>query len=115
MVIKPGEYIRTIDGYIGKFIRYSKRKNDEDTFYLFVSIPALKKSKLKCKASYIKKHNKNIIKVLKIGDYVDGYKIEDITKSYVECNDGGIDFEQNDIETVMTKEQYERYSYKLKD
>lgn len=76
--------------------------------------------------------SENIIDVIKVGDYVNGYKIEEVNNNLNEhegicncldtylwrVNDLGI-FEEivifeNDIKSVVTKEQFESMKYEVK-
>lgn len=77
--------------------------------------------------SYIKttdilKHSKNIIDLIEVGDYVNGRKIERIN-DYGEHKraDFNLDFDDcdavynEDIKTILTKEQYEQNCYRLEE
>ena len=66
------------------------------------------------------KHSKNIIDLIEVGDYVNGYKVEDITI----FNDGTFEIVFNEyqwiiattaIETIVTKEQFAQAEYKIKE
>ena len=66
----------------------------------------------------ILKHSFNIIDLIEVGDYVNGYKI--IAKSddgYIEILTEDIDqgelLEEQDIKTILTKEQYMQNCYKI--
>lgn len=129
--IEVGEYIRTKDGRIDKVDRYSIAscvyhcKNgmciDECET---VGIPI----------SDIKKHSPNIIDLIEVGDYVNGYKILDIADSiyknskriliyrnekekyekwmYIQEYDGKI-HTQDDIKSIVTKEQFKIIEYEI--
>lgn len=129
--IEVGEYIRTKDGRIDKVDRYSigccvyHCKNgmciDECET---VGIPI----------SDIKKHSSNIIDLIEVGDYVNGYKILDIADSiyknskriliyrnekekyerwiYIQEYDGKI-HTQDDIKSIVTKEQFKIIEYEI--
>lgn len=116
--MEVGEYIRTKNGRIGRVIKIwiweetSKRK--EQTHYLI---------DWGGKASYIAilknlKHSKNIIDLIEIGDYINGYRVKEIEE------DGDImieiPFENNsgyrlieDIKSIVTKQQYESIKYEV--
>lgn len=124
-MIEVGEYVRTVDGKIGIFVRYSSRK--EDSFYkspanCFIRLNN-RKSDLQCFRDYIIKHSKNIIDLIEVGDYVNGYICRYITdidtgEEYL-CNYDlnemrWIPLENIDIwESVVTKEQFARMEYKI--
>ena len=115
--IKVGDYIRSNDGYIGKITRISQNSKREcDKYY----------SCDNCMASgfyeQIKKHSKNIIDLIEIGDYVNGYRIDNIINGVLVNRAVGIDrsgvltpivqYEQ-DIKTILTHEQFEQNCYKV--
>lgn len=115
--IKVGDYIRTLNGCIAKvldirhkhkFITRCGRPSITPERYFIDN-----EKKYSISKPYVKIYNKDILKVLEVGDIVNGYQVEDIAKDYVECNDGGMDFRREDIKTIMTKEEYERNCYKL--
>lgn len=93
--IKVGEFIRTKDGRIYQV----DSSNDEwalsDIFY-----------------KVIVKHSPNLIDLIQCGDYVNGEQITDIWNgnriSSVKSN-----FNEEDIETIVTKEMMEAISYKV--
>ena len=64
--IKVGEYVKTVDGKIGVFVRYSLRKKDSlykspaNCFIKFTN----RKSNLQCFRDYIVKHSFNIIDLI---------------------------------------------------
>lgn len=77
--------------------------------------------------SMIVKHSKNIIDLIEVGDYVNGKRafetenrINDngekvvLTENYDEWTDDGV-IANKDIETILTKEQYEANCYKVKE
>ena len=69
----------------------------------------------------IVKHSKNIIDLIEVGDYVNGHKIimdlKQSRKHYntIDCfvTAKGYTFEENEIETILTKEQYMKNCYKI--
>lgn len=118
--IKVGEYGRTNKGKIFIFAwlensdekRYTNKvllgngKIFENKFYYFDD------------GEEIVKHSKNIIDLVEVGDYVNGYKV--IAKSddeYIEILTDDIEqgelLTQEDIETILTKEQYMKNCYKI--
>lgn len=70
-MIEVGEYVRTTDGKIGTFVRYSSRK--ANSFYkcpadCFIKL-AGRKSNLQCFRDYIVKHSKQLIDLIEIRRY----------------------------------------------
>ena len=127
--LKVGEYGRTNKGKIIKFAWYEKEKgilNDKavilvdkmrtttDCFYYFE------------KGECIVKHSKNIIDLIEVGDIVNGYKVINVINEEP-CPSGKcIDIDsskdssectlwEEDIRTILTKEQYEANCYKVKE
>lgn len=100
--IKVGDYVRTRSGKIDIF-------KEKDENYLFARCE---------KNTYwipdIVKHSKNIIDLIEIGDYVNGYRVYKITNNCIYCVGKAIQnkFSIN-IKTILTKEQIEQNSYKV--
>lgn len=66
------------------------------------------------KASY------DIIDLIEVGDYVNGYYVEDVFKTFVNVAVGSNYFQsptiyENEIKSIVTKEQFESISYKVGD
>lgn len=97
-MIEIGDYVRTKKG---KIFKYGKGRA-----YLG-------------KDNEIVKHSKNIIDLIEVGDYVNGHKIimdlKQSRKHYdtIDCfvTAKGYTFEENEIETILTKEQYMQNCY----
>lgn len=118
--IKEGEWIRTIDNKIGIFDRYSSRKEEscyKSQFNCFVRLQK-RKTPLQCCEDYIAKHSPNKIDLIEEGDYVNGEKVLHIDN----CLYGGEKviitelnkmYYDNQIKTIVTKEQFEMVEYKL--
>jgi hypothetical protein len=105
MEIKVGEYVRTKKG---KIFKYGKGRA-----YLG-------------KDNEIVNHSKNIIDLIEEGDYVNEQKVlclkknndncrDDIGTSYIEGIDIYLGYDESDIKTILTHEQYERTCYRLGD
>jgi hypothetical protein len=127
--IKVGEYGRTNLGNIIKFawlvregiidnkkvVLVDKMKETTNYYYYF------KKNEI------IVKHSKRITDLLKVGDYVNGYKITLINEPsiancykrilYAEDENGYLikSFSEDDIKSIVTKEQFESMEYKVGD
>lgn len=65
----------------------------------------------------ITKHSKNIIDLICEGDYVNGYKVDEVRvscfNSIIFCNIYKLELVESDIKTIVTKEQFESASYKV--
>ena len=112
MEIKENEFIRTKTGKIDKVIN--------NNYYMSQYIECEKRIVEK---EYIVKHSFNIINLIEIGDFVNGMKVDDISniqrlnKTIQKCLwvniEDGYDIINEEIKTVLTKEQYERDCYKI--
>lgn len=112
--IEVGEYVRTKTGKLDKVIN--------NNYYMTQYIGCEKG--LVAKANIVK-HSKNIIDLIEVGDYVNGYKIDEITDWGVlvhkanGINKSGFSIPvaqyREDIETILTHEQYEQNCYKVKE
>lgn len=109
MKLEVGMYIRTNYGKIDKILKlnesYVKGVSQKDEFYAY-DIEKI------VKASY------NIIDILEIGDYVNGYYVEDVLKTFVNVAVGINYFQsptiyEKDIKSIVTKEQFESMKYSL--
>ena len=62
----------------------------------------------------IVKHSKNIIDLIEEGDYVNGYKVDEVRiscfDSIIFINDFKQELHSNDIKSIVTKEQFESVS-----
>lgn len=119
--IEVNDYVRTKDGKIGIFDRYSLRKENslyKSHFNCFIKLRN-RKSPLQCCEDYIVKHSKNLIDLIECGDFVNGMEILHIedNKLYVEWNNEFEEFtgflENKDIKTILTKESYMANCYKV--
>ena len=114
MKLKAGMYVRTDKGRIGKVLTDPYEFKDdynediefndgvEDSYYMFDDI---------IKASH------NIIDLIEEGDYVNGGQVREKTKKYIRISGGKSLWEylekEEDIKSIVTKEQFESMSYKL--
>lgn len=134
MKIEVGEYVRTKDGKIGIFDRYSLRKENslyKSPFNCFIKIRN-RKTPLQCCEDYIVKHSKQLIDLIEVGDIVNKelvIGIIDITNDkeeiivkklitqYRSAQFTGLDIKHyiyaNDIKTIITKESYMANCYKV--
>lgn len=113
MDIEVGDYVRTKSGEIGIFVEYR-----DDKFFCKIKI---KNTYYTPPISTITKHSKNIIDLIEVGDFVNGYRVLEMFKfqndkyAVTICKS---DFKsicriwsEEDIETILTKEQYSQNCY----
>ena len=123
--IKVGYFIRTNKGIIGKLKRIELDEIDKNLkWYVFdKKRPDMNiVDEIYINKPYITKYSKNIIDLIECGDYVNAYRIDNIVDGVLVNNAVGIDrsgvltpivqYEQ-DIKTILTKEQFEQNSYKV--
>ena len=106
--IKVGEYVRTDNGIIGKYIE-KQRMDYIDTGKQQIGFDIEKD---------IVKHSPNIIDLIEEGDYVNGKLIhkvdirENSTYIYYGNSKTFVDYQ---IYSIVTKEQFEKISYKVEE
>jgi hypothetical protein len=120
--IEVGEYVRTKDGIIAKvtYVDGLMIDCDEDVFDL--KNLAMMEIPIEYAEEYIIKHSKNIIDLIEEGDYVNGQKIKRIN-DYGDFKraDFNLDYDdcdavyENDIKSIVTKEQMAQMEYKVKE
>ena len=110
MKIKENEFIRTKTGKIDKVIN--------NNYYMSQYIECEKRI---VEEENIVKHSFNIIDLIEVGDFVNGMKVDDISKIqrfnkpiqkclWANINDG-YDIINEEIKTILTKEQMEANQY----
>lgn len=123
MKLEVGMYIRT--KYCGicdeiairKIIKIDKINNN--WFYIDKNVCDIYKDYTnKLNTVNVEKASFNIIDILEVGDYVNGYYVEDVLKTFVNVAVGSNYFQsptiyEKDIKSIVTKEQFEQISYKL--
>lgn len=118
-MIEVGEYIRDKEGNITKII---------NTLSLFKDVELyLGEDGYHYSDNAIKNHSKNIIDLIEVGDYVNGYKVEEVmeemgtwkrflemTLNYTNKEIGDCTIrEDKDIKTILTKESYMANCYEV--
>ncbi len=122
MEISIGEYVRTRMGTIGKFKYYGDDKeniyfkNDRGTTCVY--------------EKEIVKHSKNIIDLIEEGDYVNGMLAVNIIQFSdeicscfkqilvnrdINCTLPPLRISENDIKSIVTKEQIKQIEYRIKE
>lgn len=112
--IQVGEYARTS---AGKLFKVSE--------IVLGNIPKDEKGTMI--VTYITNHNPNLIQLIEVGDYVNGMLVQKIAepsfvndyKKLIYCNEceglyKGI-FDNNDIKSIVTHEQFNSVMYKVKE
>ena len=67
---------------------------------------------------HIVKTSHNIIDLIEVGDYVNGYYVEDVLKTFVNVAVGSNYFQsptiyEKDIKSIVTKEMYQKMEYRI--
>ena len=116
-MIEVGEYVRTKNGVIDKVQNYSYSEN------IWHCENGMCIDECNCIGTHLEdivKHSKNIIDLIEVEDYVNGYKIIAINykENYItiqninEFDENGIKVLQEDeIKTILTREQMEANCY----
>lgn len=120
MKIEVGQFVRTdkvgikkiyeIDNNKTKYkYLYKLKKQDDDGC---IDLGAL------CENNIIKEPSFNVIDVLEVGDYVNGFKVIDIVENDIYISDFYAEnyigmVKVKDIKSVVTKEQMEQMEYKV--
>lgn len=123
--IKVGEYIRTKYGYI--------RKVDRINYLDEIIVDDMVENEFEDKNWFVQfkdvvKHSSNIIDLIEVGDYVNGYKVLDVMEN---LNTGEINLEMpmdytnkelgdctiynKNIKSICTKEQFANAEYRLEE
>ena len=123
-----GDYVRTDKGLIGKIIK--KEEYDTHTILEYEGQYCKRVLSTTGTDSEVIKSSPNIIDLIEVGDYVNGYKVLEIEKDYLldyreEINvlivQNGEVYEvakkiyNDDIKSIVTKEQFESMEYKVKE
>ena len=127
MKLEVGMYVRTLKG-IAKIIG---RKLEPDDYYFqcwvtdrFLCI--CDDTEYLCDSDILKASD-NIIDLIEVGDYVNGFRVDGIGEYHsiktdkieiytkVNCSALLNCFYEEDIKTIVTKEQFESMSYKVKE
>ena len=110
MEICIGDYVRTFNGLIGKVVELTDSGNYAIRIYNGAEYVV---------RAVIKNHSKNIIDLIEVGDYVNGYKVTDkylfageMPVIETEGNDTNCKcLCEKDIKTILTHEQYQANCY----
>lgn len=106
MKLEEGMYVRTKNGMkIGKIVKIHKAINHKSWYEL--------KNGLRI-YSYeeINEPNYSIIDLIEVGDYVNGFPVIHKENDILKCG-LLVQFKENEIKSIVTKEQFESMSYKV--
>ena len=108
MKLEVGMYVRTKNNGIAKIKSFHSNIYDD---YICIShcFDLVRKKEI-TRASH------NIIDLIEVGDYVNGYKVAHTTKSllgFEDGQDGDWYLSNENIKSIVTKEQFESMSYKM--
>ena len=119
MEIEVGEYVRANNRFLGRVnkielkgsgIRYAGELIT-DTIIQFNDGKVYER---RVKDKDIVKHSNNIINLIEVGDYVNGYKVYKITSACIYLVGKAVQNKLTiNIKTILTHEQYEQNCYKL--
>lgn len=127
MELKVGMYVRTKEGYIAKLLHYGYNTGISGKIHLFdrqirdISDLVYETDNFlwdKELKEYIKNYSYDILDLIEVGDYVNGYYVEDVLKTFVNVAVGSNYFQsptiyEKDIKSIVTKEQFENMEYKI--
>ena len=107
--MEVGDYVRTNDGYINKI----KKVNQ---WNVLVDARDLFGEEINIANNEIVKSSPNIIDLIEVGDYVNGYIVKDILDNGPNglVVKTAIDFlYEKDIKSIVTKEQFSQMEYRI--
>ena len=103
MKLEEGMYVRTKWG-INQINEYVPQSGQ---LYLKTDV---------CVKSNVIKSSHNIIDLIEVGDYVNGGQVREKKEDYIRISGGNFMFQylkENEIKSIVTKEQFESMSYKV--
>lgn len=120
MEIKVGEYVRTKNGLIGKVNKIELagsgvRFGGEYLSETIIQFNDGKVYERRVEEKDIIKHSFNLIDLIEVGDYVNGYRVHKITSACIYFTGKAAQNKLTiNIETILTHELYESNAYKVK-
>ena len=121
--IQPKEYVRTVDGKIGIFDKYSSRPETsiyKSPFDCFIRLKN-RKTPLQCCRDYIVKHSNDIIDLIEIGDILRildnlggcEHKVDIDDKIFLEETKNNFKDKTWKLLSILTHEQFSSLEYKI--
>lgn len=129
--IELDEYVRTKEGLIFKIVKehfrglITNEKYDCKKYEKYENCKPMYINKLKEYYVYLSreniknlKHSKNIIDLIEVGDYVNGYLVDELfydyaNKKYHLVTEGRKHIFEKDIKSIVTKEQFQSVMYEV--
>ena len=116
--LSVGMYVRKKNGRIGRIKEIDERDNVQLWYLLDIKNSNFD---VKCEGKHIKKASHNIIDLIEVGDYVNGYKVyycycadEDMTGLFIDTETKRVWLDKSSqIKSIVTKEQFEQMQYKV--
>ena len=104
--LKPNDYFRTFDGQIFKSMNVSPIKGNKIYYlngdYTWVDISA------------VDNFSDNIIDLIEVGDYVNGYRVTYVYPNLIKVDSTDIwEIHSHDIKSIITKEQFNSVKYEV--
>ena len=101
--LEVGMYVRTETGEIGKITNFDgdMARIDTDKFITYKSFN-----------NEITKASHNIIDLIEVGDYVNGFPVIHKENDVLKCG-LLVQFKENEIKSIVTKEQFKSMEYKV--
>lgn len=112
--MKVGEYCRTDKGKIGKIVHFEPR----DKYPYSYDRVILDTEGHKRTTRNIIKCSENIIDLIEVGDYVNGWRVMLKNDDYFfvgDENEGTWHLLLEDIKSIVTREQFSQMEYKVKE
>ena len=123
-MLRPGMYIRTRDGYIRYIIDIIFPRDKNPEWFLLLDGKPFDTRDLAEIGKNIAKYSFNLIDLIEVGDYANGYKVIDVgynveEEKYIRLDKGydglGNVLYNCDIKAIVTKEQFENGIYAVGD
>lgn len=123
--MKVGDYVRTKRGVIARILKINSTGSITCDRNIYWGAGDYNSKKVLCDLTQIIKSSPNIIDLVEIGDYVNGYYVEDVRGVYdgedahfiIRLASGCNYFQPDimeDIKSIVTKEQFESMEYEVK-
>lgn len=114
--MKIGDYVRINNGQIAKIVKIKEYKKWTNIIYTDITIDLHEDRS--CNDNFIDEENiikssPNIIDLIEVGDYVNGYLVEFVDKDDKMLICFGATLDNEDIESIVTHEQFESMKYKV--
>lgn len=116
MKLEVGMYVRTKDGYICRIININDYREPNMKYGIEASYL---KDVMFIGDDDIAKASYEIIDLIEVGDYVNGLPVTKISEhfslheKYIELYGTCSDWENEDIKSIVTKEQFESMKYRI--